>query len=189
VSDSTKEAEDMVRRWTESQTKAWESWLDTLRTFQGFPASEAWQKNLEAFRDAMTKALDAQADGARMWAETLARWSGEVQESTRRQKGLDGEAEGTRIWGESLTAWARQVEETTRSWTEAQKQLWQGWYETMRRLDPSRPAQLGSEEGRDLLQVWQESVRKTLEAQAEWSRTWLAGQQRASRRGRQSSGS
>jgi hypothetical protein len=178
VSNSTRKAEDMLRDWTEAQRKAWEGWLETLRTFQGHPASQAWEKSLEAFKDSMNKALDAQADSARMWAETLRNWSTEVHETTARQDGTEPQVEGTRVWADSLTAWAAEVEETTRSWTEAQKQLWQGWYETMKKLDPSKPAAAWGDEGGDLMRIWQESVRKALETQAEWGRTWVTGQQR-----------
>jgi hypothetical protein len=176
--DSTRQAEEMVRTWADAQRKMWDSWFDALEGPGAFQGTEAWAKSLDVSKESMTRALDNQAEGTRLWAESLITWAGQVQETAERDKAAQARVQGTRVWAESLAAWARQVQEMTKSWTDAQKQLWEAWFETAKRLDWSRPGGAGGEEGRKLIEAWQDSVRTMLDAQAEWARTWTTGQAR-----------
>jgi len=151
----TKQTEDMFKTWTEAQTKMWDEWLRAMQGFSRPQASEAWGKSVEAWEESVKKTLDAQNEWTRLWAASFTTVSGTPKE---------------------MVEWARQGQEMVRRWVETQKQLWEGWFQIAKRLDPSKVGGSWEQEGQKFLQAWQDAVKKGMESQAEWTRAWTAGQ-------------
>ncbi len=66
------------------------------------------------------------------------------------------------------TEWNKQAEEMFKAWTDVQRKMWDEWPRTIQGFVKSQPGEVW-EKG---LQAWEESVKKTLDAQAEWTRLW-----------------
>ena len=59
-------------------------------------------------------------------------------------------------------------------WTDTQRQLWTGWFQVVKKLDPTGTGVNWGTEG--FVQGWQDAVQKARDAQAEWLRLWSVGQ-------------
>jgi hypothetical protein len=151
--DSSKQAEEMVRTWAEVQRKMWESWLTPMKGLQGGGAASEYSKALETWEASVKKALDAQVEWTRMWAEgmTAGQATSEVAVTT-----------------------AKRVHEMMRIWTDSHKQLWENWFTTLRQLDPSRLPMAGEweKEAQKVTQIWQDAAKAAQQAMAEWTALW-----------------
>src|SRR5215470_1107102 len=116
--------ENLIKVWAETQQKLLTNWLDTVRRFGGTPSLELWTKTVEAWQASVKETLDARAQWMHDWAETLAN------------------AQGT---PEELRTLAKQGREALQRWNEAERQLWQGWFNIVKdinfRVEPGTGAQ------------------------------------------------
>lgn len=153
-----KQMEDMVQNWTSMQQQMWDSWLQAMKGM-GAPGGSAegmetvqreYQRNLEAWEQAVRDALEAQSQWSRHWAEALEK---------------DGQTP------EAVSQWVQQVQEMMKAWTEAQGQLWNAWFESARSVDPSNMGGNWDEEGRRVLQAWQEATQRAQDALTELFKT------------------
>jgi hypothetical protein len=150
----TKQSEDMLKTWTETQKKMWD---DSLKAMQGFgksPSTAVWEKTVDTWNQTIQKVLDTQVESTRGWTESLATTKGTPQE---------------------LAEWAKQGQDLITRLTETQKQLWGNWFEFAKKLDASNMMNW-AQDGQKFLQSWQETIQKAQDAQSEWLRT--AGQAR-----------
>lgn len=153
--DWTKQAEDMLKTWTNSQQAMWDSWLKTM---QGFGTSsstaDTWEKSIETWKESVKRALDAQTAWTQFWADSIASSPGATKQSTD---------------------WSKQLLDMTKRWTETQSQLWDSWFETIKKTDPSNMSQnWNTEEMQKIVQTWQEAAQRAMEAQMEWTRMWAS---------------
>ncbi len=146
-----KQTEDMFKTWTETQQKMWDQWLTAMQGFTQSRPTNEWGKTVETWEEALTRTLDAQADWTRLWTGSFNSLSGAPKE---------------------MVEWARQGEEMMRRLTETQKQLWNGWFQVAKKLDPSALGGNWEQESRKQFQTWREGMQKALDAQAEWVRLW-----------------
>ena len=160
MTDSNKPIEDMVRNWTDMQQRMWDTWLQTLRGMQaptGMPGAEEWQKqyqkNLEAWEQAVREALDAQVRWSQQWAE---------------------KAGGGQMPNEQMQEVAKQTQEMMKAWTEAQSKLWNAWFDSVKNMDPSHMGDIDAE-GQNVLKAWQDATRRAQEAMQELSRVATSG--------------
>lgn len=152
----TKQSEEMFRTWTDTQTKMWNDWLKAIQGFGKSPSSQVWDKTLDAWDESIKKILDAQNDWTKRWTESFT-----ANQSTPKE----------------MVEWAKQGQEMSSRWTETQRQLWTGWFQVVRRLDPTAATGMSwAGEGQKFLQGWQDAVQKAMDSQAEWVRQWSAGQ-------------
>ncbi|MGH7771562.1 MAG: hypothetical protein ACREQA_04940 [Candidatus Binatia bacterium] len=152
----TKQTEEMVKSWTEAQTKMWNDWLKGMQGFARSQPSQVWGKTVEAWDESVRKALDTQVEWTQRWAENFTTGKGAPKE---------------------MVDWAKQGQEMIRRWADTQKQLWASWFEIVKKLEPSSaPGVDWSREGQKLVQGWQEAIQKALDTQAEYVRLWTAGQ-------------
>lgn len=150
----TKQSEEMFKTWTDAQTKMWNEWLKAMQGFGKSPSSQVWDKSIEAWEESINKILDAQADWTQRWAESFAVGQGTPKE---------------------MAEWAKHGQDMWRRWTDTQKQLWTGWFQVVKKLDPSAAGVNWGAEGQKFMRGWQEAVEKALNSQAEWLRFWSAG--------------
>jgi len=147
-------SESMLKTWSETQQKLLTDWLDTLRKLGGTPTLELWAKTVDAWQLSVKETVDARAEFTRQLTETLAN------------------AKGT---PEELRELARKEREQVQQWAEAERELWQGWFNIVREINFRPEPGAGAQAGRDLVQLWQESAHKMIDAQASLVRRWTGG--------------
>ena len=143
--------ESMLKTWSETQQKLLTDWLDTLRKLGGTPTLELWTKTVDAWQSSVKETIDARAEWARQWTETLANAKGTPEELR------------------DLTSKGR---EQLQQWAEAERDLWQGWFNIARHINFRPEPGAGAQAGRDIVQLWQESAHKMIDAQASLVRRW-----------------
>jgi hypothetical protein len=144
----TKQSEEMLKTWTEGQKKMWDDCMKVMQGFGQSPSTQAWEKTVDTWNQTIQKLLDAQVEGARLWAEKITK-----------AKGAEQGAE-----------WAKQGQDLIARVTETQKQLWANWFELVKKLDPSNVTNW-TRDGQKFMQTWQETIQKAFNAQTEWLRT------------------
>ncbi len=143
--------ESMLKTWSETQQKLLTDWLDTLRKLGGTPTLELWTKTVDAWQSSVNETVDARAQFTRQLTETLAN------------------AKGT---PEELRELARKEREQVQQWAEAERELWQGWFNIVREINFRPEPGAGAQAGRNLVQLWQDSANKMIDAQAALVRRW-----------------
>lgn len=155
----TEQAEEMVKTWTDTQQKIWDSWMENMEKFsKPSQADEFWKKTVESWEGAVQNTLEAQSEWTRMWVESLEDTSGVPKETVE---------------------WAKQAQAMNKNWNEAQHQLWQSWFEMVKKIDPAKMDQSWDKEARKIFETWQESAQKLMEAQLSWAQKWGESQAKA----------
>ena len=148
------EGQRLFKTWAETQQKLLTDWLNTIRGFSGTPTLELWTKTVDAWQTSVKETLDAQAKWTHQWADTLAN------------------AKGT---PEELRELAQEGREQMLQWADAQRELWQGWFNAVREINFRPEPGVGAQAGRDMVQLWQDSAHKMIDAQAEMVKRWTEG--------------
>jgi hypothetical protein len=91
---------------------------------------------------------------------------------------LETQAQWARLWAGSVTATkgapkqavdsANQFKEMTERWAQFQKEIWQSWFETVRKFSPNA----GAEAPQDAFKLWQDTLQKAMDSQLAWMRSW-----------------
>jgi hypothetical protein len=152
--DWSKQTQDMFKTWTDVQRKTWEGWFDTVKNFDPAQPSQIWAKTVDAWQESIKNTLSAQVEGSRIWAENIGSIKGAPKETA---------------------AWAQQIQETTVRWTDMQQQMWDNWFEVMRKTDPSKYVGKWDTEGQTFFKSWQDMMQKSMDVQADWTRQWIEG--------------
>jgi hypothetical protein len=143
--------ESLLSTWASAQQKVLAGWLDLVQETQRPSRTVAWNETVKAWQTAVQETLEAQA----RW---LRDWTGRVQ-----------------VTSGSPTELRKNVQEAQvllLRWTEAQKLLWQGWFDLVQQLGPLLEA--GSQADEHLLTRLRESGQAIVNAQEEWVRRWTA---------------
>jgi hypothetical protein len=120
----------------------------------GSQPSQVWGSLLEAWEQTIKKGIDAQTEWAQAWAQSFS----SVKDSP-----------------DEVAEWARQGQDMVKRWGDTQKQLWEGWFQMVRKLNPPALGATWDRDGQNLIRTWQEMIKKTMDAQADWMRTWTVG--------------
>jgi hypothetical protein len=143
--------ESLLSTWAGTQQKVLAGWLDLVQPAQRPSRTVTWNETVKAWQTAVQETLDAQA----RW---LRNWTGRVQ-----------------VTAGSPTELRKNVQEAQvllLRWTEAQKLLWQGWFDLVQHLGPLLEA--GSQADEHSLSSLRESGQAIVNAQEEWVRRWTA---------------
>ncbi len=143
--------ETILKTWSETQQKLLNDWLDTLRKLGGTPTLELWRQTVDTWQNSVKETVDARAEYTRQLTETLAK------------------AKGT---PEEFRELAREGREQLQHWTEAERDLWKGWFNVAREINFRPEPGAAAQAGKDLVQLWQESTHKMIDAQAALIRRW-----------------
>jgi hypothetical protein len=149
--------ENMLQTWSETQQHLLADWLDTLRKMGGKSALELWAQTVDTWQSAVKETVNARAEFSRQLIETLAN------------------AKGT---PEELRELAQKEREQVQQWGEAERELWQGWFNVVRHINFKPEPEAGAQVGRDIVQLWQDSAHKMIDAQASLLRRWTGGTSR-----------
>jgi hypothetical protein len=150
--DWTKQNEEMFKAWTEAQTKMWEAYTESVSSLGKSPTEKVWEQTIAAGEDLVKNSLTAQADWLKTWAENFKALEGMPEQSTKT---------------------LNQFQEMTQQWKATQEKLWAAWFDMLKKFDPSQFAGAWSNIPKDPFQAWQESTKQVMEAQMEWTRTWM----------------
>lgn len=161
--DWTKQANDMIKTWTGTQQKVWDTWLNSMQLMSTPQSPEAWQKMVETWRGTVKQALESQMQLTQMWAESVAAASVNMPNMPNMPTvpGVPGTA----------VEWTRQMLEMTRAWTDTQVRFSENWFDLLKKADPAAITQ-GWDMGQaqKIMATWQDAAQKALEAQNEFSR-------------------
>jgi hypothetical protein len=145
------QSEDLFKTWTGTQQKLLSEWIDAVRGLSGTPGTAVWTKTVDAWQSSVKQTLDAQTEWAGRWTNSLAGTTGTPQE---------------------MHDLAVQGQAMLQRWTEAQKELWQTWFDVLKSLNIASTSNAGVQASQNLAQSLNDSVLKMIDAQAEWVRRW-----------------
>ena len=149
--DWTKQTEDLLQTWTDTQKKAWSGWTDAAQQAGQAQVAETWRQAVDTWAGAVTSGLDAQLELSRT-----------VSDNVGAVPGLP----------KDLVDWAGQTRQLGVRWNEAQRQLWESYFGMIRKAVPTKMLGTIDNENTKLFATWQDSVEKIVEAQASWSKHW-----------------
>ena len=150
-----KQAEDIFKTWTETQKTMWEEWMKATQSFGKTQATDSWKRTVDVWEESVKKSLNLQMECSKVWADSFTSAKGTPKE---------------------FQEWARQGQEMMSRWVETQMQLWTAWFEMVKRLDPTSVSGSAEKDSDNMLNMWQDNLKKLLNAQAEWGRVWTATQ-------------
>lgn len=154
MTDWTKQAEDMIQTWVDAQKKLRDSWLEAMQGLGGPQSKEVWAKATSAWEESIKRVFEAQSEWLSLWA---ANFTSKPNTSSE------------------VAEWAKQGQEMMGHWAEAQKRLWESWFEMVKKIDPSQLSGTWDKDaGQNLIKAWQENTQKVLDSQAEWVRRWAS---------------
>lgn len=152
--DWTKQTQDLFTNWTNVQQKTWEGWLDSMKNFDAAQPGQLWEKTVDAWHASVKNALNAQVEGGRIWAESVTSFQGVPKEA-----------------GD----WAKQIEQMSKQWVDLQQQLWDNWFDTIKKADMTKLSPTAfPQSGEGVMKSWQDMSKKMMDAQAEWVRNFTA---------------
>lgn len=160
--DWTKQANEMLKAWTGTQQKVWETWISSLQVMGTSPTPDAWQKTIETWRSTVKQALESQVELTRLWAEGVA--ANAVNMPT--VPGMAGLSPST-----GVVEWTRQMLEMTRSWTDTQVRFSENWFDLLKKAElPSLAQGWDANQAQKIMATWQEAAQRAVEAQTEFSK-------------------
>ncbi|RRR65370.1 MAG: hypothetical protein EI684_23310 [Candidatus Viridilinea halotolerans] len=170
--DWTKQANDMLKTFTGTQQKVWESWVSSMQLAATPQSAEAWQKTVETWRGTVKYALEQQLELTRLWAESVAANSVNMPS----MPGLPTIPGMPSIPGMPANAvdWTRQMLEMTRTWTDMQVRFSENWFDVLKKADPGSMTQ-GWDMGQaqKIMATWQDAAQKAVEAQTQFSQMMM----------------
>jgi gas vesicle protein len=155
VMTSEQQTQDTFAAWAAAQQKLMQSWMDTVRGFTGGTGAALWNQTLDAWQRSVRQTMDAQNEWLRRWTESLSAGAGASQETQDR---------------------VREGQEMLQRWADAQRELWDGWFQVMRSLGSSTEPDSVVRVGQSMAQMWLGTTQRLMESQAEWVRRWMPGE-------------
>jgi hypothetical protein len=141
----------MTLAWAEVQKVMWEHWMRGVESRVGLPQAEAWERAsreiIDAWENSVKLALQAQLDWTGFWTLRL-----------RDDKTSPRE----------VIEWSGQTYELMKAWTDAQVEMWNGWFTSLRNFGPLEYTGAFV----DVSKTWQEAVRKSVDASGAWFHVW-----------------
>ncbi|THB67085.1 MAG: hypothetical protein D6B27_05215 [Gammaproteobacteria bacterium] len=68
--------------------------------------------------------------------------------------------------------WKVQTEEMVGKWTDMQKKMWDNWLEAVKGFGKNQATEIWQADYKKNLNAWEDSVRKALDQQVEWTNKW-----------------
>ena len=143
--------EILMSTWAGGQQKVLEDWLDIMQGMEKPSHLATWNETIKSWQTSVQETLDAQARWLRDWNRRVQVTSGSPTELRKN---------------------VQQAQRLLLRWTEAQQQLWQGWFHLVQHLGPLLEAKFQIDE--HLLSNLQENGKAMINAQTEWMRLWMA---------------
>lgn len=148
----TRQTDDMLQAWTDTQKKLWSNWAEAADQQAGqAQLAETWRKAVDAWEAAVSNGIETQKAVTRSLADSASAVPGIPRD---------------------LLDWAEQTQALSTRWTEAQSALWESWFGMVRKAVPVKMLGTIDDENQKLFAAWQESVEKVSAAQSAWAQMW-----------------
>ena len=148
----TKQTDDMLQAWTDTQKKLWSGWAEATEQQAGqAQLAETWRKAVDTWEEAVKNGL-----------ETQKAVMGSLADSASAVPGIP----------KDLLDWAEQTQALSTRWAEAQGELWESYFGMVRKAVPVKMLGTIDDENQKLFAAWQESVEKVSAAQSAWAQMW-----------------
>ncbi len=150
--DWTKQSEDILQSWADTQKRLLKSWGETAEKNAGqTEVADTWRKAVDTWEGAVKSGLEAQLE-----------WSRSATESLRAVPSVP----------KDLIDWSDQTQALGDRWNAAQRQLWETYFGIARQAVPVKMLGTLDDENQKLFTAWQDAVEKMVAAQSEWSQAW-----------------
>jgi hypothetical protein len=152
--DWAQQMEQMTKQWTDAQKLFWSSWANGAQRGNASQAKAMWQQMLDTWQTSVHQMLDAQAEGVRLWSESVAKSGGP----------------------EATSQWAVQLYQMTRQWTGSQKLMWDGWFQVVSNFDPNQATATPGLDMQPMMKLWQDMAQQAMDTQRQWLKALSSGQ-------------
>ncbi|EFO79170.1 hypothetical protein OSCT_3003 [Oscillochloris trichoides DG-6] len=159
----------MIKTWTGTQQKVWDSWLNSMQLMSTPQSPETWQKMVETWRGTVKQALESQLQLTQMWAESVAAAS----VSMPAVPGMPAMPALPSVPGvpSNPVEMTRQVLEMTRAMTDTQVRFSENWFDLLKKADPTTMMQTWDiNQAQKIIATWQDAAQKAIDAQNEFGR-------------------
>lgn len=160
--DWTEQMEAVTKQWTDTQRQLWSSWSAAAQQATTTAQTKAaWQQMVDLWKNSVHRMLEMQVDTARLWSESVAE-----------SDALEGVAQ-----------WAEQSYEMTKQWSAMQKQLWDGWFQILEKMEPTHFSNvmgsnpIGSSKdlnSQPMMKLWSDMMQQAGSMQQEWVKSWTS---------------
>jgi len=135
--------------WTDLQKGIWDRWLESLEQSKGASPDALWTNGLEHWKESVGKTLDCHGESLEAWAKGM-------------EESDDAPAE--------VKKWARDGVAMVEGWVDAERTLWNQWFELVTGASGSasagQPMQVTTEQ-------WRQFGEKMLETQSNLTAAWM----------------
>ena len=144
--------EDMMKTWTDTQKKVWDSYFDSIQGLGKSQSTRMWESTLSMGEDMLKDMLKTQAQGLTAW--------------------VDGLAKMENVPAQTVES-ARQFQEMATRWNKTQAELIENWFSMMKKFIPSTPTTDWMEMPQAMFKTWQETTQSIMDAQTKWMNSWM----------------
>ena len=151
--DWTKQAEEIVKNWSDAQQKLWQQ---AVQGMEGAMGGEKWTKMFTDWEANVKETLGAQGEWLDNWFNSAT---------------LEN-------MPEEMKQWVSQGQTMSAQWRETQQQMWQGWFDLVREMNPAgmgNAAAAMTKEGEKILAGWQSAAQEMVNAQMNMFTQWMPG--------------
>ncbi len=150
----TKQTEEILQAWTDTQKKVWSGWVDATEQQAGqTQLADTWRKAVDTWEAAVKNGLETQQELS---------------------KNVSASATAVPNVPKDLLDWTEQTEALGIRWSAAQTELWETYFGMVRKAVPVKMFGTFDDENQKLFSAWQESVEKITAAQSTWAQMWTA---------------
>ena len=150
--DWTKQSEEILKAWTDTQTKMWAAFAESFSGFGKTPSQRVWEQTITNGEELIKNTLTTQKDWLKAWADNL--------------KSLEGMPEQA---GDAL----KQFQEMMQRWADTQEKLWAAWFGFLKKFDPTKMTSAWGETTQNPFEFWQETTKQAMDTQMEWMKSWM----------------
>lgn len=148
-----KQTEETFNTWQEMQQTIWQNWLGMLQGSETMgQAQEFWQNMFDAWQKSVEQTLTAQNESFTLWLEEAGK-----------MEGLPEAMQGFVTQGQHMMA----------QWQAAQSEMWQNWFDLIRKSEFNFANVPGQQEAQKAYQNWQETMQQMAETQMTWMKSWM----------------
>ncbi len=144
--------EDMMKTWTDTQKKVWDSYFDSIQGLNKSQSTRMWEYTLSMGEDMLKDMLKTQMQGLTAW--------------------VDGLAKTENVPTETVES-ARQFQKMAARWNKTQAELIENWFSVLKKFVPPAPSTDWMEMPQAMFKTWQESTQNIMDAQVKWMNTWM----------------
>ena len=153
--DWTQQMEEVTKQWTEVQTQLWSSWGEAAQKASSQAQAKAvWQQMIDQWKNLVHRMLEMQVETARLWSENVS----------------DSDM------FEGMTQWSTHSYQMTKQWSMMQKQLWDGWFQMLEKMDPTMMPDVKDLNNQPFMKLWNDMTQQATAMQQEWMNAWTAWQ-------------